>query len=159
MHTEVVLPPVLAGERDADTISAAEGTPDAPPEQLSQEQLLHMSLDMFFGDPAGPRATGEAGPARASSLGLLQDADAVRNVLWGTRKADIKALFAPAPTEKKEVLGHVFEPHPHPHTHTSQHKLQHATTCCHTCGQHAERGRQHTRSDCCRLPLARSLMD
>ena len=113
MHAETAMSPVLAGGREENWSTAAEGAPGSPLEQLLQEQLMQMSVDMFFGDAAGPRATGEAGAARPSSLGLLQIAEAVRNDLWDNRKAEIKALFAPEPTEKKEeVCSHTWSPTP-----------------------------------------------
>ena len=77
---------------------------------LIEADIMERTLRFLFGDPAGVKATGPSGAATRATLGLIVNCFAVRNALWPSRRAEIKALLddEQGRFDKEELLTHII---------------------------------------------------
>uniref|UniRef100_A0A7S3AJL3 Uncharacterized protein n=1 Tax=Haptolina ericina TaxID=156174 RepID=A0A7S3AJL3_9EUKA len=93
------------GDRGADHPIADEAAEETT---LIEADIMERTLRFLFGDPAGVKATGPSGSATRATLGLIVNCFAVRNALWPSRRAEIKALLddEQGRFDKEELLAH-----------------------------------------------------
>ena len=79
-----------------------------PPATFDANIFIQRAIDFFFRVAGGPVATGDGGASARCTLSLIQVVNKARNYLWKHRRADIVALFAPAPIAKQEVFAYLL---------------------------------------------------
>ena len=104
----------VAPTRSANASSEADSKPlsgdgeQAARDSFKSNELNEAAEDFFFSTAGGPVASGEGTGAIRCTFGLLITVHGNRKYLWEHRRADLKALFAPALLSKQEVFAYLM---------------------------------------------------